>query len=397
MVATALSGWTVRLAARSGSPRRERVPDLNASPLRALILSASFGSGHHQANEAVGQAMMDARPGTQVRQSDFLNHITPLERMVVLGFYLGWLRYSPAIYRQYYQFTDKESGPRAIRDTYFWMGRRSLRRELNEYLPDTVVSSYPTPAAVAGHIRDRSGPPFMNTLIVTDYRIHQHWVRFETDLLLVATPEAAEQMVSRGIQADRVVVSGIPIHARYRALMGANKAALRLKHGLAPELPLLLISGGGQGLYRSLEKVVNALGQLGRRVQVLVLAGADQVGIRQQGGATVHRLGFTTDFPELLAAADLVVGKAGGLTVAEATTLSVPLVIYDPIPGQEEYNAQYLVSKGAAIWGKELHRLRPAVLRALDEGEHARLSAAAKAMGVPDAAERAARAILERL
>uniref|UniRef100_UPI0025DC5E9D glycosyltransferase n=1 Tax=Deinococcus sp. TaxID=47478 RepID=UPI0025DC5E9D len=162
-------------------------------------------------------------------------------------------------------------------------------------------------------------------------------------------------------------------------------------------LPLLLISGGGQGLYRSLEKVVNALGQLGRRVQVLVLAGADRVGIEQQGGATVHRLGFTTDFPELLAAADLVVGKAGGLTVAEATTLGVPLVIYDPIPGQEEYNAQYLVNKGAAIWVRELHRLRPAVLRALDEGEHARLSAAARALGVPDAAQRAAKAILERV
>ncbi|WP_415786250.1 glycosyltransferase, partial [Deinococcus saxicola] len=120
-------------------------------------------------------------------------------------------------------------------------------------------------------------------------------------------------------------------------------------------------------------------------------------GIQQVGGATVHELGHTDDFPELLAASDLVVGKAGGLTVAEATALGVPQVIHAPIPGQEEYNAAYLERCGAGLWAHDLSELRPAVLRALDTDEHARLSACARRISVPDAADRVAAALLRRL
>ncbi len=361
--------------------------------MKTLILSASFGSGHHQANEAVGAALRFIDPLTEARQTDFLRHLRRYERQVVLGTYLAWLRHSPKTYRWYYHFTDRESEPKTIRDTYKWMGRAGLKRELSSYQPQVVVSSYPTPAAVAGHLRGRGQLDFLNVLIVTDYRVHQHWVRPEADLVLVPTAETGDQMVQRGIPAARVVVTGIPIHPRYRELIGADKRALRLKHGLRPEVPLLLMSGGGQGNYRSLEAVLRELGALGRQVQVLVLAGKHRL-VQTWGGATIHRLGFTNDFPELLAAADVVVGKAGGLTVAEATTLGVPMVIYDPIPGQEEYNAEYLVRGHAAIWAPQLADVRGAVLRALEEPEHTLLSAGASRLGVPDAADRAAQAIL---
>ena len=365
--------------------------------LSARIYSASFGGGHHQANEALGDALEAQDSRLRARHSDYLTHLSGFERAIILGFYLGWLRYTPGVYRWYYHFTDRPSEPQLIKDSYRWLGRGRMQRELQEDLPQLVVGSYPTPVAVAGWLKERRGLAFLNVLVVTDYRIHEHWVRHEADLVLVPTAESRAQMIGRGIPAERVHVTGIPINARYRALIGADKVALRRKHGLDPALPLLLLSGGGQGTYRSLTRVLDALGNLGRRLQVLVLAGAGRVGVERLGGATVHRLGFTTDFPELLAAADLVVGKAGGLTVAEATTLGVPLVIFDPIPGQEEYNAEYLERGGAAVWVRQLPGLRPAVLRALEPQEHARMSAAARALSVPDAADRAARIILETL
>lgn len=362
------------------------------TPLTVLILSASFGGGHHQANEAVGEALRQLRPDTALRHTDYLTHVRPYERDLVLGVYLYLLRSMPATYRWYYHFTDRESEPKAIRDTYKWMGRSGLRRELREYRPNLVISSYPTPAAVAGNLRRKEGFDFFNALVITDYRIHQHWVRPEADLSLVATPEAREQLIARGIPKERVAVTGIPIHPKYQALQGANKAALREKHGLRADIPLILISGGAQGTYRSLERVLSALAHLGQRVQVLVLAGKPSVS--EEGGTIIHRLGFTTTFAELLAASDLVVGKAGGLTVAESTALGIPMVIYDPIPGQEEYNAAYLEGAGAALWVRHFAELRPTVLRALYSDEHAQLSAASRRIGVPDAAMRAAKAIL---
>ncbi len=374
-------------------------PRLLPSPagLRALILSASFGSGHHQANDALDRALRGAGVDLEARHADFIAYLTPFERAVTAGTYAAWLRYAPGMYRAFYEWTDRETEPRALTGTFGWLGLRGMLRDVREVRPEVVVSSYPTPVALAHTARTRLGTDFLNALVVTDYRIHHHWARPEAELLMVPTEEAREQMGRWRIRGDDVTVTGIPISPRFRELIGADRAALRERHGLRADEPLILVSGGGTGTYRALGRVLAEVANLGRRVQVLVLAGARGRGVTRIGGATVHALGFTHDFPDLLAASDLVVGKAGGLTVAEATTLGVPLVIHDPIPGQEEHNASYLVRHGAALWARGVAEVRPAILRALDPDEHARLSGGATAVSVPDAADRVARALLRKL
>ncbi|ABF45481.1 MULTISPECIES: MGDG synthase family glycosyltransferase [Deinococcus] len=365
--------------------------------LRALILSASFGSGHHQANDALDRALRAAGVNLRARHADFIAYLNAFERAVTVGTYAAWLRYAPGMYKAFYEWTDQETEPRALTGTFSWLGLRGMLRDLRAVRPEVVVSSFPTPVALAHTARQRLGADFLNALVVTDYRVHHHWARPEAELLMVANEEAREQMGRWRIPDANVAVTGIPIAPVYRALIGADRTALREQHGLKPGEPLILVSGGGTGTYRALNRVLNELANLGRRVQVLVLAGAQGRGVTRVGGATIHALGFTTAFPELLAASDLVVGKAGGLTVAEATALGVPLVIFEPIPGQEEHNADYLLRHGAGLWARELTDVRPAVLRALDPDEHARLSAHARAISVPDAADRVAAALLRRL
>ena len=366
-------------------------------PLRALILSASFGSGHHRANDALDGALRAAGVNLQAHHADYLSYLSPFERTVTAGTYDLWLRHAPALYRAFYDWTDAETEPKALTGTFGWLGLPGMMRDVQQTAPELVVGSYPTTVALSNTARQRLGVDFLNALIVTDYRVHHHWARPEAELLMVATEEAREQMARWRIPPDSVEVTGIPISPEYRALIGADKAALRLKHGLDPETPLILISGGGTGTYRALRRVLAELAGLGRRVQVLVLAGARGRGMSQVGGATVHQLGHTDHFPELLAASDLVVGKAGGLTVAEATTLGIPQVIHEPIPGQEEHNADYLERHGAALWARELPEVRPAVLHALDPDENARLGQRARQVSVPDAADRVAAALQRRL
>lgn len=379
------------------APRTVLPAPLPVTELRALILSASFGSGHHQANDALDRALRARGVPLQARHADLLRYLNPVERGVTAGTYAAWLRYAPGMYRAFYDWTDRETEPRALTGTFGVLGLRGMCRDVAALRPEAVMSSYPTPVALAHTARTRLGLDFLNALVVTDYRVHHHWARPEAELLMVATEEARAQMSRWRIPAENVVVTGIPIAPAYRALIGADRAALREKHGLRPDEPLILVSGGGTGSYRALSRVLGELSALGRRVQVLVLAGARERGVTRVGGATLHALGFTTDFPELLAASDLVVGKAGGLTVAEATTLGVPLIVHEPIPGQEEHNADYLLRHGAALWARGLADVRPAVLRALDPDEHARLSANATALSVPDAADRVATALLQKL
>ncbi|EYB67621.1 monogalactosyldiacylglycerol synthase [Deinococcus phoenicis] len=362
-----------------------------------MILSASFGSGHHQANDALDRALRAAGVDLRARHADFIAYLSPVERALTVGTYDAWLRYAPGMYKAFYDWTDQETEPRALTGTFGWLGLRGMRRDVCEVRPEVVVSSYPTTVALAHTARTQLGADFLNALVVTDYRVHHHWARPEAELLMVATEEARGQMARWRIPEASVAVTGIPIAPVYRELIGADRAALREKHGLRADEPLILVSGGGTGTYRALGRVLGELSHLGRRVQVLVLAGARERGVTRLGGATVHALGFTTAFPELLAAADLVVGKAGGLTVAEATTLGVPLVIFEPIPGQEEHNADYLVRHGAGLWAHTLAEVRRAVLRALDPDERARLGANAHALSVPDAADRVAAALLRKL
>lgn len=365
--------------------------------LRALILSASFGSGHHQANDALDKAMRAKGANLHALHADFLTYLTPFERAVTAGTYDLWLRYAPGMYKAFYDWTDRESEPRALTGTFGWLGLRGMRRDVATHRPEVVVSSYPTPVALAHTARTRLKVDFLNALVVTDYRVHHHWARPEAELLMVANEEAREQMRRWHIPPGNVQVTGIPISPKFRELIGADKRELRLKHGLDAEVPLILISGGGTGTFRALGRVLGELSNLGQRVQVLVLAGAQGRGTETVGSATIHRLGFTTDFPELLAASDLVVGKAGGLTVAEATSLGVPLVIHEPIPGQEEYNAEYLERHGAAVWARDLREVRAAVLKGLDPDTNRQMGCRARHISRPDAADRVAEALLRKL
>ncbi|SMB91413.1 MGDG synthase family glycosyltransferase [Deinococcus hopiensis] len=367
-------------------------PDLNV-----FILSASFGSGHKQANEALEGALRHAGAPVRVRHRDYVTYGNAWEKAVTVGLYHAWLKYAPGVYRRFYHLMDREDEPWILANAFNWLGQRGMLPELRELRPDVVVCGHPTPVGVADGVRRRLRADFPIALIVTDYYVHHHSARHEAQLLMVANPEGREEAARWGIRDENVAVTGIPISPVYRGLLGADRRALREKHGLRPDLPLVLLSGGGTGIYHAQARVLAELSNLGRHVQVLVLAGATERGVRRIGGATVHSLGYTLHFPELLAASDLVVGKAGGLTVAEATALGAPMVLHEPIPGQEEKNAAYLVRHGAALWAQDIGGLRSAVLRALDGDEHARLSAASRALGVPDAADRAAAALLHKL
>lgn len=373
------------------------IPIPAGDALRALFVTASIGAGHHQAQMAVQRALAARGVNLDERQSDVVSYLNAAERSWTVDLYAFELRYAPWLYEWFYHGTDHDRRVSMIEFFCHWVGLSGMQRDIELTRPELVLSSYWSSVPLAHHVQQSRDLSFVNALVVTDYRAHRHWIRPEADLIMVAAEETREQMVARGLDGEKVVVTGIPISERFHGLIGVDRARLRAERGLRPDQPLLLISGGGTGTYPALGRVLNELGNLGRRVQVLVMSGADRPGVSQVGGATVHSLGFTTDFPELLAASDVVVGKAGGLTVAEATALGVPMVVHAPIPGQEEYNADFLLRRGAGVWARELQDVRPAVLRALDDSEHAQMSAASAALGVPDAADRVAAALLRRL
>lgn len=372
-------------------------------PTSALMVSAAFGGGHRQASAAVAQALAE-RLGERVRldEVDAVQMLTPLERALIVGVYDFWLHYLPAAYHAFYRWTDSPNEPKVVTGSFHWLGQAGFRRELLARQPGLVVSTFPTTVALADTVRQRERLHFLNTLVLTDYRVHHHWARPQSDLTFVPTERTRQELLDWGVSADKVAVTGLPVTLEVARVSRLSRRERReellaaLGWDSDPDEPLVLLSGGS-GVYGAFDEVLIVLGNLGTRVRVLVVAGPRAVGTEQRGGAEVHHLGYRPDFAALLAGVDLLIGKAGGMTVAEATALGVPLVVYRPIPGQEEHNASYLLEHDAALWPRSAHELRRAVLTLLEPQTRARMAAASAALGRPDAARAVAAELLTRL
>jgi processive 1,2-diacylglycerol beta-glucosyltransferase len=157
------------------------------------------------------------------------------------------------------------------------------------------------------------------------------------------------------LATEKITVSGIPIDPVFAEQK--DKRTMRRKHGLKEDRTTILISAGGFGV-GPIEHLVQSLLGLLHPAQIVAVCGRgkelktrlDRMASRRlPPNISLHVTGYTTDMDEYMAAADLLVGKPGGLTTSEALAKGLVFVIVNPIPGQEERNADHLLEEGAAI------------------------------------------------
>jgi processive 1,2-diacylglycerol beta-glucosyltransferase len=367
---------------------------------RALFLYSPVGGGHLQASRAAADAWLDAWPGTAIQQLDYLQFMPACERRLWPGLYNLALRRWPALWRGYRRWTNRPGEPSFIRNRVTHVGVDRFAALLEATRPRLVVSTIGGAAALAGAARERLGrshAAFVNALVMTDFRAHRHWARPEADLLFVASEEAKADVVARGIPPQRVLVVGIPVDPGLRPCTPAEQTRLRGRLGVGLDgRPVLLISSGAGSVYRALDRLLSALADLGRPMDV-VTSGGPAGGVENIGAMRLFRLGLRDDFCTWMAASDLVVGKLGGHTAAQAFATGVPLVVFAPIPGQEEDNARWAVAAGAAVWPRTRAALQDTVVDLLYGGagrvQRRRMSHAARSLARPGAALEIARVL----
>ena len=189
----------------------------------------------------------------------------------------------------------------------------------------------------------------MAVSVVTDFEAHALWMDACVDLYCVAAEETKARLVARGAAPEDVVVTGIPISARFSAKL--NPKAVRKSLGLRDDLPVLLVPSGGFGM-GPVGEILAELDKVERPFQSVVVTGRNEE-LRRELAAQdrkhpTHVLGFATNMHELMAVADLIITKPGGLTSSEALAMGKPLFILNPIPGQEAANSDFLLEHGAA-------------------------------------------------
>ncbi|KAF3996901.1 MGDG synthase family glycosyltransferase [Glaciimonas immobilis] len=313
-------------------------------------------------------------PCTDVAHWDAMDHVSAGFRAIYTDFYLHLVNRHPAVWGYVYQKSDNadpDATMQKLRRTMERVSTRKLRAAINQYAPDAIICTHFLPAEMLAReiTNDRLGCPVW--VQVTDFDLHSMWLQPRIQGYFAASAEVAFRMQAKGIPAASTFVTGIPVMPVFSQTL--ERARCAATFGLNPARPIILLMSGGAGI-GDLDKTVQSLLAMQRGVeggvegascdfQVVALAGknSDLLSNLQQLAAAhptrLKALGFSNQVAQLMACADLVITKPGGLTTSECLAMGVPMIIHSPIPGQEERNADYLLEQGAALKAIDLTAL----------------------------------------
>jgi len=320
---------------------------------RILILSASVGNGHVIAGEALKRAFEIKGIADEVRHEDVLKFTNTLFRRLYGKAYLDLVNNLPEALGWMYDQLDKPWKNEKRRVFFDKLNTRPFVKMLREYDPDWIVCTHFLPSEIISDLKGRDEMTTPQAVVVTDLDVHALWLCRNYEHFFVALDETRVYLNSLGFPNEKITVSGIPIDPKFNEVK--SKSEMLAKYGLDPKLTTVILSLGGFGVGR-IETLLDSLCSIKTPIQILAMCGKNEelkAQIQQQpsndGKARVIPIGYTRDMDEYMSAADLIVGKPGGLTTCEALAKGLVFVIANPIPGQEERNSDHLLEQGCAI------------------------------------------------
>jgi processive 1,2-diacylglycerol beta-glucosyltransferase len=360
--------------------------------MKILIATVTAGAGHLQAAAALEEAWRRLRPRDTVLKLDVLDYTSRLYRKAYVEGYVKLVEHAPEVWGLLFRKTDNPALTRRItrvRRTLAQLPTERFTRELKRFSPEAVLCTHYMPLEIMGRIQSRRGGkpgPFVVS-VVTDFEAHALWMEPVVDLYCVAAEETKGRLVARGAASEKVLVTGIPIASKFAAPL--EETGIRKRMGLRDDLPVLLVLSGGFGM-GPVAAIVREINKLEAPVQIVVVCGRNEE-LRQELALLerrhpTHILGFVTNMQEWMAAADLILSKPGGLTSSEAMALGKPMLVLDPIPGQEAANSDFLLEHGAAAKANRVEDLPFRLRQLLGSRKLADMARAARALGRPNAA-----------
>jgi processive 1,2-diacylglycerol beta-glucosyltransferase len=370
-------------------------------PQKIAILSVSAGAGHVRAAQALQAAAEKWYPGVETVHIDLMELVPKLFKTIYADTYIKVVERHPAFWGYLYDKSDHEKVDSALSRLRIAIERLNtgkLKKVLAEIKPDHVICTHFLPAQL---LSGKIGRGSFNKPVwvqVTDFDVHALWIQPHISGYFAASEEVAWRMVERGIPADRIRVTGIPIMPVFGETY--NRAVCAAEFGLDPTKTTLLMMSGGAG--------VGGLGELAERLlrldgdfQLVALAGRNEglllslKALASRYPARLFPMGFTRVIERIMAASDLAITKPGGLTTSECLAVGLPMIVVSPIPGQEERNADFLLENGAAMKACDAGALAWRVERLLREPQRLDVMREnALGLGRPDAARRVLEVVL---
>lgn len=323
--------------------------------LKILIVYTTAGIGHQRAAQALKLAFDKVLPDSEVHVVDALDYANVVFRKMYNRIYLELIRELPEllgyIYKRYDDGVTAKNTAK-IRLLFDKLNTINLKKLIEEFDPHLIVCTHFLSLEIFSDMKKRGKLYLPLFGVITDFYPHAFWVYDFVDKYYVATDESQRNLVRRGVYEDKVSVAGIPIDPEFSVLPAKRVSKKRL--GLDPDKAAVLVLNGGFGVGK-MEEIVRSFARCDFPLELLVVAGKNEE-LARNLEAIVPTLrprcrifGFVENIVEFMQASDVIITKPGGLSSAEAMASGLPMVLVDPIPGQEDRNCEYLLEKGVAV------------------------------------------------
>lgn len=326
---------------------------------KVIVFYASYGGGHLSAAKSIEKYINENYEDVNAQIIDCMKYINKFLEKVTTGAYRQMAKKAPKLWGKVYSGSEKGLLSAISKDSNKLMANK-LGKLINEINPDLIISTHPFSSQMANYLKKKGKINCEIATVMTDFAIHKQWlVGYEfTSNFFVSNDNMKKDMIALGIDENKIHATGIPMSNRF--FENFDKEKIFEMFNLNPNKKVILFFGGGEfglGKDRTVQ-ILNAFIQKLTNYQIVAVAGKNEKmketfeKLVESNNAKdrVKVLGFTDKVPELMNICCLVVSKPGGLTTTESLACELPMIIINPIPGQEEENAEFLESKGAGIW-----------------------------------------------
>ncbi len=327
---------------------------------KVLILYAAYGGGHYSAAKSI-KKYLDDNYEVETEIIDCIEYINKVLNKVTTGAYKEMAKKAPNLWGKVYSNSQKGILGHVSSRTNKMMAIK-LKNLIKEKNPDLIVSTHPFSSQMVSYLRRKQKIFCKLVTVLTDFAPHEQWLigHEYTDAFFVSNDKMKEQIIEYGVAPQKVHVTGIPLSERFFEHFDKDK--IYNEFNLDKTKPVVLFFGGGEfglGKDRTLEVLESIINNLSS-YQIIAISGknkkmntsfhelVDKLDVNDR----VRILEYTNQVPELMSISSLVVTKPGGLTTSESLASGLPILIINPIPGQEEENANFLESHNVAVWLK---------------------------------------------
>ncbi|MBF2027474.1 MAG: UDP-N-acetylglucosamine--LPS N-acetylglucosamine transferase [Oscillatoriales cyanobacterium C42_A2020_001] len=335
---------------------------------RILILHASLGAGHLTAANALCEAFRHF-PEVEVFCEDALDYANSLYRNTVTQAYKQLSEKLPQLYKAFYEGSDISDLDRSLDSNLVWARlERPFFTELGQFVreidPDAIVCVQQIPSRLLQLLEKEDQPSKPQYVVVTDVIAHSTWINYGVDGYFLPNSLSANLLTQRGVNSECLHVTGIPV--KLEIMTPKTKTEMRSRHNLPMHLPVVTIFAGGLNPRRVRSMVADLL-QSTVPLMVVLVAGRNEKLVEawdtlvENPTVQLRKLELIDYVDDLVVASDLVITKAGGLITSEILARGTPMVLVDPIPGQEEQNADVIAAAGAGVQIRLTEMVAPAV------------------------------------